>query len=288
MVDSLSYLLFQPVLNDWCSKSRGMCYPVCWTMHIKRTLGKSSPCGFFYMHHPTNRTTHTTTFDTPVVEHWLDREIRPPWEIDPTTHRTMSERSNHGATSRSYLCVWWQETHFVVENRICSKRKLIQDVQVRHKTRASTTWPKKVSAVLSIYLDSILLILLLKFNIRDEGKGKGNVLFNDALNTFYLRLYGVRHMVKDIQIAREETRCRHMGYSLRLTARVLLYAPSHRLDSTYHGLCYTSRGSLAGTRNSSMGPHHGGSIRRPIAPWANILSTELHLASTFEMMRSTI
>ena len=24
-----------------------------------------------------------------------------------------------------------------------------------------------------------------------------NVLFNDALNTFYLRLYGVRHTVKD-------------------------------------------------------------------------------------------
>ena len=28
-------------------------------------------------------------------------------------------------------------------------------------------------------------------------KGERNVLFNDALNTFYLRLYGVRHMVKD-------------------------------------------------------------------------------------------
>ena len=39
-----------------------------------------------------------------------------------------------------------------------------------------------------------------------------------------------------IQIAREETRCRHMGYSFRLTARVLLYAPSHRQDTTYHGL----------------------------------------------------
>ena len=24
-----------------------------------------------------------------------------------------------------------------------------------------------------------------------------NVLFNDALNTFYLQLYGIRHMVKD-------------------------------------------------------------------------------------------
>ena len=26
---------------------------------------------------------------------------------------------------------------------------------------------------------------------------EGNVIFNDALNTFYLRLYGVRHMIKD-------------------------------------------------------------------------------------------
>ena len=69
-----------------------------------------------------------------------------------------------------------------------------------------------------------------------------------------------------------------MGYSFRLTARVLLYAPSHRQDSTYHGLCYTSRGTLAGTRNSSVGPPHEGSIRRPIAPWANALTTELHLA----------
>ena len=55
---------------------------------------------------------------------------------------------------------------------------------------------------------------------------------------------------RTIQIAREETRCRHyMGYSFRLAARVLLYAPSLRQDSRYHGLCYTSRGTLAGTRN---------------------------------------
>ena len=40
----------------------------------------------------------------------------------------------------------------------------------------------------------------------------------------------------------------HMGYSIRLAARVLLYASSHRQDNTYHGLCYTSRGALAGTR----------------------------------------
>ena len=59
--------------------------------------------------------------------------------------------------------------------------------------------------------------------------------------------------LRTILIERKETRCRHIGYSYRLTARVLLYAPSHRQDNTYHGLCYTSRGALAGTRNSSMG-----------------------------------
>ena len=55
------------------------------------------------MHHPTDRTAHTTAFVTPVVEHWLERE---------------------------------------------------------------------------------------------EEEKERIVLFNDALNTFYLRLYGVRHMVK--------------------------------------------------------------------------------------------
>ena len=32
---------------------------------------------------------------------------------------------------------------------------------------------------------------------RSVRRKEGNVLFNDALNTFYLRLYGIRHMVKD-------------------------------------------------------------------------------------------
>ena len=77
--------------------------------------------------------------------------------------------------------------------------------------------------------------------------------------------------LRTILIVRKETHCRHIGHYYRLTARVLLYAPSHKQDNTYHGLCYTSRGALAGTRNSTMGPPHEGSIRRPIAPWANAL-----------------
>ena len=50
--------------------------------------------------------------------------------------------------------------------------------------------------------------------------------------------------LRTILIVRKETRCRHIGYSYRLAARVLLYASSHRQDNTYHGLCYTSRGAL--------------------------------------------
>ena len=34
--------------------------------------------------------------------------------------------------------------------------------------------------------------------------------------------------IRTILIVRKETRCRHIGYSYRLTARVILYAPSHR------------------------------------------------------------
>ena len=35
------------------------------------------------------------------------------------------------------------------------------------------------------------------FPLSLSGRKEGNVLFNDALNTFYLRSYGVRHMVKN-------------------------------------------------------------------------------------------
>ena len=56
-----------------------------------------------------------------------------------------------------------------------------------------------------------------------EGRKEGNVLFNDTLNTFYLRLYGVIHMVKDQSDFKGGNRCRYMGYSFRLAARVLLY-----------------------------------------------------------------
>ena len=93
-------------------------------------------------------------------------------------------------------------------------------------------------------------------NIKVKRKGK-EMFYLTTHSTHFI--YG--YMVSDIWlgtilIVRKETRFRHIGYSFRLTVRVLLYAPSHRQDSTYHGLCYTSHGALAGTRNSSMGSPH--------------------------------
>ena len=48
-----------------------------------------------------------------------------------------------------------------------------------------------------IQTDIYAKYIAMNANIRTYERKEGNVLFNDALNTFYLRLYGVRHMVKD-------------------------------------------------------------------------------------------
>ena len=89
--------------------------------------------GFFYMYHPTDRIAHTTAFVTPVMEHWLEREIAQWVHHEGSIRRPIAPRANALTT----------ELHLAPDDR------------------------------------------------------ERNVLFNDALNTFYLRLYGVRHMIKD-------------------------------------------------------------------------------------------
>ena len=117
-----------------------------------------------------------------------------------------------------------------------------------------------------------------KIQTDQDQEGRKEMFYLTMHSTHFIYGYMASHIwLRTILIVRKKPRCRHIGYSLRLAARVLLYAPSHRQDSTYHGLCYTSRGALAGTRNSSMGPPYEGSIRRPIATRANTFTTELHL-----------
>ena len=53
----------------------------------------------FYIHHPTDRITHTTAFVTPVVENWLEREIAQ-W-VHPMNDR--SDDPLHHERTRSYI-----------------------------------------------------------------------------------------------------------------------------------------------------------------------------------------
>ena len=97
---------------------------------------------------------------------------------------------------------------------------------VNNRGCAAMLKSRTVSAILALALDTLIhaerpLVIWLMTDSRgalagtDSGRtftsdlvderirsssarvSKGNVLFNDALNTFYLRLYGVTHMVKD-------------------------------------------------------------------------------------------
>ena len=51
--------------------------------------------------------------------------------------------------------------------------------------------------VLAFNNKGFIVKALMKLGLSIKRERERNVLFNDALNTFYLRLYGVRHMVKD-------------------------------------------------------------------------------------------
>ena len=78
------------------------------------------------------------------------------------------------------------------------------------------------------------------------AEGGGNVLVINALNTFYLRLYDIGYIVNY-----------HGGSQRRNTTPPRSASKGScmcAIPLTYHDLCYTSRGALAETRNSSMGP----------------------------------
>ena len=118
---------------------------------------------------------------------------------------------------------------------------------------------------------SIFCVYFYIFSSRNEQEGnvllkEGRMfLFNDALNTFYLWLYGVGHMVSDHLDSERGNPLLPHGLLFLINSKGSFICTIPQV-STYHSLCYTSRGVLAGTRNSSMGPPHEGSIQRPITP----------------------
>ena len=65
-----------------------------------------------------------------------------------------------------------------------------------------------------------------------NGRKEGHFYLTTRSTDFILWLYDIGLWLRTTQRGREETRCCHMGYSFPLTARVLLYAPLQRQDST--------------------------------------------------------
>ena len=124
---------------------------------------------------------------------------------------------------------------------------------------------------------SVIWVSSFTFNNSDRRK-EGNVLFNDALNTFYLRLYGVRHMVKDHSDSERENPLPPHGLLFPISSKGFFYMhhPTDRMAHTTAFVTPVVEHWLE--REIAQWVHHGGSIRRPIATWANAPTTEVYLA----------
>ena len=152
------------------------------------------------MHNPTDRITHTTTFVTPVVEHWLEREIAQ-W-VHP-----MKDRSDDPSHHERTLYLWayecsscnqkkkWKTNntynfHTITSfNNTCSDCKMMPCVL---RTLHLYYWTAlNIEGNVSFLKARVTKFIYINTEGRKEGR---NVLFNDALNTFYLWLYGRKEM----------------------------------------------------------------------------------------------
>ena len=77
--------------------------------------------------------------------------------------------------------------------------------------------------------------------------------------------------------------CHYMGYSFRSAARDVLYAPSHRQDSTHHSIYKSSCGALGGMRNCLMCPTWGNDLMTD-RTMSGHSTTQLHLPPMFQLM----
>ena len=68
---------------------------------------------------------------------------------------------------------------------------------------------------------------------KTSWKWQGNVLFNNALNTYNLRLYGIIHMVKDHSDSERGNPLLPHGQFFPINSKGSFICTIHRQDSTY-------------------------------------------------------
>ena len=94
------------------------------------------------MHHPTDRITHTTAFVTPVVEHWLEREIAQ-W----VHHKDRSDDpSHHDRTllSRSYISLPNRKRYKIYVWNTCMKYKFFNLHRISSEDHTIPPMPAKL------------------------------------------------------------------------------------------------------------------------------------------------
>ena len=196
------------------------------------------------MHPPTVRTAHTTAFVTPVVEHWLEREIAQ-WvhhmkdRSDDPSHRErtpiplsyislLSAKRCHTTTCllasiqhevseavggllqhsgpADQRAVHLEPGPLTVVQVVVGRVQLVEAARDLHADHAVLVRGRLVllqQQVGHVRPDHSLQRTRRKYLLNDAlntfylrlyGRKEGKVLFNDALNTLYLRLYGVGHV----------------------------------------------------------------------------------------------
>ena len=90
-------------------------------------------------------------------------------------------------------------------------------------------------------------------------EGRKEMFYLTTHSTHFIYGYMASDMVKDHSDSEKGNPLLPHGLLFPISSKGSFIC--HRQDNTYHGLCYTSSGALAGMRNSSMGPPHEGSIR---------------------------
>ena len=83
-------------------------------------------------------------------------------------------------------------------------------------------------------------------------QGKKDLFYLMTVNTFYLQLYGIRHVVKDHKDNEGGNSLPSYGLFFPISSKVSFMCTDRITHTT--AFFYTSYGSLVGTRNSSMGP----------------------------------
>ena len=149
------------------------------------------------MHHSTDRIIHTKAFVTPpwenalTVEHWPEQEVAQWVHREGSIQRPIVPQAN-ALTTELHTFPTCRSLPNVNKYWVFGVGGFNYPIGIQNNYQ----WNR------SCYLN---LWICFKMGVEEyvgtsksrRGRKEGNVLFNDALNTFYLRLYGVRHMVKD-------------------------------------------------------------------------------------------